>query len=382
MSKPSSKKIAKRRAAKSKPLVSKAQSKYNALNKKITTQKQLLQEWQETIPKFHLLFSTEYEPAQEQFTEAQLEFMRLLDSAYHAKGFSKADKKKLSHIIVEIASDVLSVREDEEVIALHDRHNDIDFNSAKQESEAFAGDLIKFMFEKELGIDLGDEFDVSNPEQAKKIIEETIQNYEAEQEKIQQQQEAKPAKKKTVKQLAKEEQERTEQENISKSIREVYRKLTSECHPDREPDEAERARKTELMQRINAAYSKKDLLALLELQLELAQIDTHYINNLAEDRLNYINKVLEEQLMEIEDEIYDISDPFRMKLGLQPWEKLTSKQMLQAFNDDIAMLKEEIVNINRDLLIFQDFAELKRYLKSYVIDKLDDYDLFSSILGR
>ncbi len=44
-------------------------------------------------------------------------------------------------------------------------------------------------------------------------------------------------------------------------------------HPDREPDEAERVRKTELMQRVNEAYSKKDLLQLVALQLEIEQID-------------------------------------------------------------------------------------------------------------
>ncbi|WP_052700078.1 J domain-containing protein [Methylocucumis oryzae] len=309
-------------------------------------------------------------------------FARLLDKAYHSKGFSKTDKKKLSHLITELTADILAVNEDAEIMALHDQYSDVDFNSIKQDSEAMAGDLFKSMFESHFGVDLGDDFDISNPDEAKKILEETMLNLRAEQDKIEQQEdEAKPAKKKTAKQLAKEEQERVAEENISKSIREVYRKLTSECHPDREPDETERARKTELMQRINAAYAKKDLLALLELQLELAQIDTHYINNLAEDRLNYINQVLEEQLMEIEDEIQVMSAPFKMKLDLAPWQTLSSKQMLQAFKADIAALKREIVEITNETLELQDFAELKRFLKSYDIPKPGEDDFYDLLMG-
>jgi len=59
----------------------------------------------------------------------------------------------------------------------------------------------------------------------------------------------------------------------TRAVREVFRKLASELHPDRETDPAEHARKTELMQRVNQTYKAGDLLALLELQLSIEQID-------------------------------------------------------------------------------------------------------------
>jgi hypothetical protein len=52
--------------------------------------------------------------------------------------------------------------------------------------------------------------------------------------------------------------------------------LVAALHPDREPDEQERKRKTELMQRVNTSYGKKYLLLLLELQLEIEQTQTIY----------------------------------------------------------------------------------------------------------
>jgi hypothetical protein len=72
---------------------------------------------------------------------------------------------------------------------------------------------------------------------------------------------------------AREERHAVEADQLKQSVRDIFRKLTSQLHPDREPDAAERARKTALMQRVNVAYAANDLLALLELQLEVEQID-------------------------------------------------------------------------------------------------------------
>ncbi|WP_262471530.1 J domain-containing protein, partial [Clostridioides difficile] len=81
--------------------------------------------------------------------------------------------------------------------------------------------------------------------------------------------------------------EQEEQAQISLSIREVYRKLASALHPDRETDPQERDRKTRLMQRVNEAYDKNNLLQLLELQLELDHIDQRSINHISEARLTH-----------------------------------------------------------------------------------------------
>src|SRR5260370_34474944 len=86
--------------------------------------------------------------------------------------------------------------------------------------------------------------------------------------------------KKTPRQLAAEAREQVEQAELSLSIREVYRKLASALHPDREPDPQERERKTPLMPRANQPDGKNSLLQLLQLQLELEYIDQSAINNI------------------------------------------------------------------------------------------------------
>ena len=69
--------------------------------------------------------------------------------------------------------------------------------------------------------------------------------------------------KKTAKQRARDEKLKIEADETSLSIREVYRKLVSALHPDREPDPQERARKTALMQRVNQAYGSRQFDARL-----------------------------------------------------------------------------------------------------------------------
>src|SRR5690349_234103 len=81
-----------------------------------------------------------------------------------------------------------------------------------------------------------------------------------------------------------------------KFLREIYRKLASAVHPDREADAERRAEKNELMQKINRAYATNDLLTLLEAQLRLEQIDPEHVTKLSGERLKHYNKLLSEQL--------------------------------------------------------------------------------------
>jgi hypothetical protein len=105
--------------------------------------------------------------------------------------------------------------------------------------------------------------------------------------------------KKAQKRHAEEEQAKAE---IKQSLRELMRKLVSALHPDREPDAAERERKTELMKRVNDAYERNDLLTLLSLQLEIEQIQAADIANFSDERIKQYIRVLEDQLRALRDE--------------------------------------------------------------------------------
>ena len=57
------------------------------------------------------------------------------------------------------------------------------------------------------------------------------------------------------------------------SIRELYRKLASILHPDKEHDPEARAEKTELMKKLNNAYRDNDIETMMNMQMELTQSD-------------------------------------------------------------------------------------------------------------
>jgi hypothetical protein len=170
--------------------------------------------------------------------------------------------------------------------------------------------------------------------------------------------------KKTPRQLAAEAREQAEQAELSLSIREVYRKLASALHPDRETDPQERERKTTLMQRANQAYSKNSLLQLLELQLELEHIDQSAINNIGEDRLKHYNKILKEQVGELDDEIVHVETGFKHSYGIPPFIDVSPSTIMRNLAGDIFSLQESIRSLEEDLLVFDDVKQLKGWLKS------------------
>jgi hypothetical protein len=341
-----------------KTTLSKAQKKFNSLIKKIEVQKKILQEWEDSKPKFQEQIHGEYQTLSDSYNEVRVAMVHLFDQAHGDSFFKKTDKAKLKNLISDMTAELIAEGIDE-LKEIYNRYNDTDFDTENDEREAEIGDVMKSMMEEMFGFEFDQDADLSSPEKMQEALQQKMQ---AEKDRFQEKQ---SKRKKSAKQLEKEAKEKEEEQNASKSIREVFRKLVAVLHPDREPDEAERERKTGLMQRVNEAYSKKDLLQLLALQLEIEQIDQTQLNTIAEDRLKHFNKILQEQLDELEQEIREVEFPFRMQLNVPPYLKLTPKQVLQSLLHSILGLKLTIRQAENELKDFQNLANLKAALKTY-----------------
>ena len=196
--------------------------------------------------------------------------MVCLDGAYDQKGFTKTERRTIAGIITDFTGELVAARQDAQMKRIYNRYSQSDYD--REEAANLKG--VQDMLEDALGLDLGEELDVSSPDEFFARAQEKIQERQAEFDAERQAHEDRRAKRaKSAKQLAQEARQQTQQRQLSQSIREVYRKLVSALHPDRETDPTERARKTALMQRVNQAYDKNNLLQLLELQLELEHID-------------------------------------------------------------------------------------------------------------
>ena len=344
------------------PQLSKSQKTFNTLIRQIEQGRARLAAWEAVETPYQQKFAAELAPLFKDAEALQVKMVHRLDQASEQPGLSKTERRKLGAIIADRVRDILLTRNDADLKTLFNKYSDVDYDEAEAADQAG----LKSALEDALGFELDDELDLTSPEDLlaharKKLVEEQAQE-DAAREAWQTQQ---AKRRKSPRQLAAEAREQAEAQQLRQSIREIYRKLASALHPDREPDPRERERKTALMQRVNQAYDKNNLLLLLQLQLELEQIDQAHINNVSEDRLKHYNKILREQLAELQHEIMRVESGFMGQTLLDPFAAVTPDSVMRNLNAEIASIKRAIRDLKRDLLAFADIQQLKAWLKTW-----------------
>ena len=354
-------KIVPRATGQQQATLSKGQKVFNNLIKQIEKKRARLGAWERAVAPYQQKYVSEWIPLIEVSTELQTRMVHCLDESYKNKrGLTKTECRLIANLIADLAGDLVAARNDAEMKAIYNQYSRSDYDS----DEAANLKEMQFALEGVLGVHLGDDLDLSSPDDLIARAQASIEERQAEFEAEQQAREKRQSKRaKSAKQLAYEARQQGEERQLSQSIREVYRKLASALHPDRETDPQERDRKTALMQRVNQAYDKNNLLQLLELQLELEHIDQFAIDSLSEDRLKYYNKILKDQLGELDDEILYVEGGFRAQFGISPFVEVAPGTIVRDLANDIASLQIEIEDLKRDLLVFDDANAIKAWLK-------------------
>jgi len=356
-------------AEQTRPTLAPAQKKFNGLIKKINVQKKRLTEWQESLSRCQQDAMTKLEPLRETLSEHLVELALLLDQAFTSHKFTRNQQKKLTYLICEICDELIGVHQRDDLKSLYNKYSADDFDVQEQEADEMATGYLKAMMEEAFDIELDDDnldFARRDPRDAAERLAEKIRQ---QQEQAEAAAAGRPRRKKTAKQLAREAREQEEAAHVSKSIQAVYRQLVAALHPDREPDHAERQRKTELMQKVTVAYGNKDLLQLLELQLAVEQIDQGKLNNIVEDRLKHFNKVLQNQLDELREEVMLMEIQIGNLLQVAPFETLSPRRVARMLRDDIRAAQDTLASLKIDLQRFRDVRQLKQWLNGYRIPK-------------
>jgi hypothetical protein len=355
-----------------KAALSKGQKAFNSAIRQIDKRRKRLRTWESVTPIFQQQYVNELLPLQQTSSALQIRMVHCLDRAYDQ--LTRAERRKVAAVIVDLAGDLIGEEDDEgkALKAIYDKYSPASYDS----QVAAEVDDMKFMFEAVFGVDLGDDLDVSSPEDLLQRAEAHFRQARTQWDAENAQRNARRAKrKKSSRQQAAEARAQEQQAKISLSIREVYRKLASELHPDRETDAQERERKTRLMQRVNEAYQKNNLLQLLELQLELEHIDQHALNGMSEERLKHYNVVLKEQIRELDQEILHVEAAFRHACGIDPFEPVSPDTVLRNLAGDIKTLELNIRSLEQDLAAFDDIRNLKLWLKHCkVVSVASDFD--------
>ena len=332
--------------------------------------KALLAKWQETVSEFEVKRSETFTPLMERYNQTRAEFVRRFDKFFTRKSFSGVQRDKMEHFIQETSAELIAAGFDD-LREIHDSYSPESFDEMDEQMGGATEDALRDIFESELGIDLGDDFDMNNPEAVAARVAEQME------EKERQEAEGNTTKQKTAKETKKEAKAREEEEKVSQSIKSVYRELTRALHPDRETDESERLRKTELMQKVTGAYREKDLLKLLELQLEVEQIDQSMIDDIADDRLKHFIKVLERQLEDIRMEVEAIAMPLQQMAQINSYGVVSPAQVMQKFKEDTELLKQDTLAMEEDLSDLKTVKGIQQWLKGYNLPR--SFDFFDDI---
>ncbi|MBS0445584.1 MAG: J domain-containing protein [Proteobacteria bacterium] len=346
----------------------KAQKRFNTLIAKIEAQRRLVREWQDFMSVYQQRVVADYEPLRLRLRERQCAMVALLDRTLDGAGktLTKRERAKVRDILLDLLGSLLSEDADAELVRVHDKHADASYGDERREGMDVVEELAKELF----GVELDEGHGAQSPEELARMIGAKLEG--AESSTAEPADEDPPARRRSAKQAAKQARLEAARAGASRSLREVYRKLASELHPDREVDLAERARKTALMQRVNQAYEASDLLALLELQLSIEQIDARALGSLAQERLDHYNLVLEEQLERLREELEDVARPFVELTSGRLGRELTPAAAQRALDADIGNLRAVIREVEADLQRFADVRILKLALKDYRIGQSDD----------
>lgn len=363
--------------SKEKAVLSKPQKEFNRLIRKIEKLSGDLHELREAAEHIQQRVQRDYRPLVEQYAQFRADMVRIFDRAYASKDYSKTEKKKLADLIQNIAFELIDTYGITDLKPIYDKYDEEGFDKTNADSDELTADLMKEMMSSMFGIQFDENADVSDPQKMTAYVQEQIAQREASEAERQQQAAEKRAKKpKSEKQQEREAKKLAEERNITKAVRTLYMDLVKAFHPDREPDEAEKQRKTEIMHRVTEAYEKSDLLALLRLQLEFEHIDQAHLENLAEEQLKYYNKILKQQAEELDGEFATLQNELSAMTG-RPAYLISSPMSLEfSLNSDIAQMKRDIKQIKSDIKAFADSGLLKKWLKTYRIQKPDDFSFF------
>ena len=353
----------------SRPQLSAGQKKFNTLMEKLETRRKLLQQWLVISTTCEKLWVEELVPMLSEQAENEITKLRLLDVAFDQFRLSKKDRATLLEIICVMTMSLRGGEHDEELKQLYLKYTGSDYD----EDERLQNQLFKSSLEEELGVELGDDVDLNSIDDVTQHIEEKLR------EQAEQAQSTQQPKKPTASEIRREQEEA----EGSQSLREIYRKLASALHPDREQDADERERKTALMQRVNEAYENDNLLALLQMQMqmqmEIEQIDQTHIDNITDKRLKHFNRILSEQLRELEDEIHDRKMLIREQFLMDPYEDIRPKTVNAKCVKQLKAIREHLDDAQDELDALTDPKSLKAWLRDQrdmaeMLERVEEFD--------
>ncbi|HZY18879.1 MAG TPA: hypothetical protein VFE82_10380 [Ramlibacter sp.] len=313
------------------PLLAQQQTLFNRLLQDVALWRAALAEWKDRIERWHQAVG----PVQRELHAAWRQWVFALDHASLQPGLSRGERRQLDELILEAVTPLLEADDDPEMEAVARRHaDDKPSASSAQEDATQSGPA---------GLD------------------DPAEDWERQAAAAAAQRAQWAAKRRAA--SASKRRIQQEQE-VSQSVRDVYRRVASVLHPDREREAQQRERKTALMQQANQAYAKQDLLALLELQLQAEQMDAAHRATADRRRLQHHVAVLQAQLADLQSETRRLEAGFREAAGLPAGAGLQPRKADRVISAEAQRMRNDLVLLRRQPQTVLDVEAVKGWLRA------------------
>ncbi|MCC7461193.1 MAG: hypothetical protein IT480_01890 [Gammaproteobacteria bacterium] len=280
------------------------------------------------------------------------EMVHLLDARLHQPGLSRTQQRQARDILCSLAAS-FAEDGDEAMRALHDAHGEQSF----EECQRLQAQATQELLEDVLGQTFDDGDDFRDPEA---VLRAGMERMQRAAHAAQAAREASPSRRAR---RARPSKAQAQAQDADTALRTIFRQLASALHPDRETDPAERARKNALMSEANAAYGRRDLLALLQLQLRADLADGPAVARLAQEKLAALTALLKERADRMQYELFDAERQLRIEFALGPAGALSELALRRHIAAQKLALRDDIEQMQRDLRTVRDDAAFKRWLR-------------------
>ncbi|MDO9148493.1 MAG: hypothetical protein Q7U52_12705 [Hydrogenophaga sp.] len=296
-------------------------------------------------------------PLQQRLRQRTREMALWLAECLQGKTLSRLQHDTATEALCRLAQ-TLADEGDTTMAALHDQHSR---HTLAQKKQA-AADALRAKLEAVLGEPLAD----TDPDAPmEELLRAGMARWREAQDAAQaRRRDKKNARKARQKPGAEQEQAQAQQADADTQLRTLFRQLASALHPDREPDAQERLRKTALMSEANAAYGRKDLVTLMQIQLRAELADPAAVSRLADDKLAALTLLLKQQVAELERERAARQERLAAEFDLPPGAVTNPNTLKHSLLAQVEALERDVAQLERDLEQVQEPAGLKRWLNA------------------
>ncbi len=280
------------------------------------------------------------------------------------KSLTASHRKSIGRLIVSLATE-FAMQGDAQMRTIHDvySHESID------EMEAVNIDGLLSVLD-DMGVELPVQQGKTNAADMAQAALKAMQEQMAKQAEIDAQRKARRDEKRAAKakvdpkaqaKLAQKEQAALEAQSALKNI---YRQLARQLHPDRADSDAQRALHHDLMSEVNTAYDRQDLLTLLKLQLKASQIDASAMSTVAEDKLKSWIALLRAQSKDLTNECITLEMQMSHEFRVPRHQDLTAENLERSLQAAMQDYEEALHLMRSDLEMIKNDADLKRWAKA------------------